>query len=97
MADKRPTNREKLNEITAPDPDISADALSVDCNYIDGDLLPLSKDRALELLERDLTVYYGMIDGIINNGPRQQTVAELEQQAQSGQPISLNNGVPARS
>ena len=32
---------------------------------------------------------YGMIDGIINNGPKQQTVAELEQQARSGQPISL--------
>ena len=29
-----------------------------------------------------------MIDGIINNGPRQ-TVAELKQQARSGQPISL--------
>lgn len=32
---------------------------------------------------------YGMIDGIINNGPKQPTVAELEQQAASGQPISL--------
>ena len=32
---------------------------------------------------------YGMIDGIINNGPKQPTVAELEQQAKSGQPISL--------
>ena len=32
---------------------------------------------------------YGMIDGIINNGPKQTTVAELEQQAASGQPISL--------
>lgn len=33
---------------------------------------------------------YGMIDGIINNGPKEQpTVAELEQQAKSGQPISL--------
>ena len=31
---------------------------------------------------------YGMIDGIINNG-KQPTVADLEQQAQSGQPISL--------
>ena len=31
----------------------------------------------------------GMIDGIINNGPKQPTVAELEQQARSGQPISL--------
>ena len=32
---------------------------------------------------------YGMIDGIINNGPKEPTVAELEQQARSGQPISL--------
>ena len=31
---------------------------------------------------------YGMIDGIINNGPKA-TVAELEAQARSGQPISL--------
>lgn len=32
---------------------------------------------------------YGMIDGIINNGPKEPSVAELEQQARSGQPISL--------
>ena len=32
---------------------------------------------------------YGMIDGIINNGPKEPTVAQLEQQARSGQPISL--------
>ena len=32
---------------------------------------------------------YGMIDGIINNGAKEPTVAELEQQAHSGQPISL--------
>jgi hypothetical protein len=31
---------------------------------------------------------YGMLDGIINNGPKA-TVAELEQQAKTGQPISL--------
>lgn len=31
---------------------------------------------------------YGMIDGIINNG-KQPTAADLEQQAKSGQPISL--------
>ena len=30
-----------------------------------------------------------MIDGIINNGEKEPTVAELEQQARSGQPISL--------
>ena len=28
-------------------------------------------------------------NGIINNGPKQPTVAELEEQAKSGQPISL--------
>ena len=32
---------------------------------------------------------YGMIDGIINNGAKEPTVAELEQQARSGQSISL--------
>ena len=32
---------------------------------------------------------YGMIDGIINNGAKEPTVAQLEQQARSGQPISL--------
>lgn len=32
---------------------------------------------------------YGMIDGIINNGAKEPTVAELEQQARNGQPISL--------
>lgn len=31
---------------------------------------------------------YGMIDGIINNGPRK-TVAELEEQSKTGTPISL--------
>lgn len=46
-----------LDEYPMPDPNISADTLSVSCNYTDGDLLPLSKDRAMELLERDLTVY----------------------------------------
>ena len=30
----------------------------------------------------------GMIDGVINNGPKQ-TVAELEEQAKSGKPVSL--------
>ena len=46
-----------LDEYPMPDPDISADALSVGCNYTDGDLLPLSRGRAMELLEQDLTVY----------------------------------------
>ena len=38
---------------------------------------------------------YGMIDGVINNGPKQPTVAELEQQAKNNQPISLMDLVAA--
>ena len=37
---------------------------------------------------------YGMIDGIINNGAKEPTVAELEQQARNGQPISLMDWLP---
>lgn len=32
-----------------------------------------------------------MIDGIINNGPKEPTVAQLEQRARSGQPISFKD------
>ena len=31
---------------------------------------------------------YGMIDGIVNNGPKQ-TAAEIEADARSGKPVSL--------
>lgn len=39
-----------------PDPVLTQDDLEK-CGYLDGDLLPLSKERAYELMERDLTVY----------------------------------------
>ena len=39
-----------------PDPALTQDDLEK-CGYMDGDLLPLSKERAYELMERDLTVY----------------------------------------
>ena len=32
---------------------------------------------------------YGMIDGIINNGPKEPTSAELEAQAKAGQAVSV--------
>ena len=56
LEDTAPTDT-ILDVYPMPDQNISADTLSVSCNYTDGDLLPLSKDRAMELLERDLTVY----------------------------------------
>jgi len=45
-----------LDEYPMPDPVLIQDDLEK-CGYLDGDLLPLSKERAYELMERDLTVY----------------------------------------
>ena len=45
-----------LDEYPLPDSTLTQDDLEK-CGYLDGDLLPLSKDRAYELMERDLTVY----------------------------------------
>ena len=46
-------------------------------------------ENYLKAAEMSMEDDYGMIDGIINNGTKEPTVAELEQQARSGQPISL--------
>ena len=45
-----------LDEYPMPDPALTKDDLEK-CGYLDGDLLPISKERAHELMERDLTVY----------------------------------------
>ena len=65
----------------------------VSCHYCDSvgftqvqGFLPENSLRNAEMTVED---DYGMIDGIINNGPKEPTVAQLEQQARSGQPISL--------
>ena len=65
----------------------------VSCHYVDSwgfKELPgfLPVENYLKAAELSTEDDYGMIDGIINNG-KQATVAELEQQAKSGQPISL--------
>ena len=46
-----------LDEYPMPNPAFLSDELEQNYGYMDGDLLPLSKDRAAELLERDLTIY----------------------------------------
>ena len=46
-------------------------------------------ENYLKNAEMALEDDYGMIDGIINNGPKQPTVAELEAQIQAGMSISL--------
>ena len=50
-----------LDEYPLPDTDLTVAELET-CGYLDGDMLPLSRDRALELFEKDLTVY-AIIDG----------------------------------
>ena len=45
-----------LDEYPMPDPSLTQDDLEK-CGYLDGDLLPLSKERAYELMAQDLTVY----------------------------------------
>ena len=65
----------------------------VSCHYCDSvgftEIPGFLPDNPLNNAEMMLEDDYGMIDGIINNGPKEPTVAQLEQQARSGQPISL--------
>lgn len=65
----------------------------VSCHYCDSfgfEQIPgFLPDNPLRNAEMAVEDDYGMIDGIINNGPKEPTVAQLEQQARSGQPISL--------
>ena len=65
----------------------------VSCHYCDSvgftEIPGFLPDNPLKNAEMMMEDDYGMIDGIINNGPKERTVAQLEQQARSGQPISL--------
>ena len=49
----------------------------------------LKPENYLKNAEMALEDDYGMIDGVINNGPKQPTVAELEAQVKAGEQISL--------
>ena len=65
----------------------------VSCHYCDSvgftQIPGFLPENPLKNAEMTMEDDYGMIDGIINNGAKEPTVAELEQQARSGQPISL--------
>ena len=54
----------------------------------------IQPENALKNTEMQIEDDDNMLDGIINNGPKA-TVAELEQQARSGQPISLTDWAEA--
>ena len=66
-----------LDEYPMPDSDLTVADLEA-FGYLDGDLLPLSKDRALELFEQDLTVY------MIEDGGTSMAFDPDEIQAHSG-------------
>lgn len=66
-----------LDEYPIPDSELTVADLEA-CGYLDGDLLPLSKDWALELFERDLTVY------MIEDGGASMAFDPDEIQAHSG-------------
>ena len=66
----------------------------VSCHYVDRfgfAELPgfFEKENPLKNAEMQVEDDYGMIDGIINNGSKAPTVAELEAQVKAGQQISL--------
>ena len=66
----------------------------VSCHYVDSigfRELPnfLKPENYLKNAEMAMEDDYGMIDGIINNGPKQPTVADLEAQVKAGFSISL--------
>ena len=71
MAAQFPGAKEQaLDEYPMPDPALSEEELAK-CSCLDSDLLPLSKERANELMERDLTVY------IIQDGEKPEMVFDV--------------------
>ena len=65
-----------LDEYPMPDPAFSADELEQNYGYADGDLLPLSRDRAAELIDKDMTVY------ILQNGENPSMAFDREEIAE---------------
>ena len=73
------------------------------CHYVDRFAFTelhgfLPQDNPLKNAEIAMEDDYNMIDGVINNGPKEgPSVAELEAQVKAGQTIFLQNGAPTRS
>ena len=57
IAEAQDKQESRLDEYPLPDPAFPADELEQNYGYSGGDLLPLSRERAAELMEQDLTVY----------------------------------------
>ena len=82
------TEWESVRDTLQPIRDIVAPKQLDAVSYLHDDTAKTQPENYLKNAEMAMEDDYGMIDGIINNGSKA-TVAELEAQARSGQPISL--------
>ena len=83
------TEWESVRDTLQPIRDIVAPKQLDAVSYLHDDTAKTQPENYLKNAEMAMEDDYGMIDGIINNGPKQPTVAELEAQVQAGISISL--------
>ena len=83
------TEWEAARDTLQPMPDIVAPKRSDALSYLHNDSAKTQPENYLKNAEMVMEDDYGMIDGIINNGPKEPTVADLEAQVKAGMSISL--------
>ena len=83
------TEWESVRDTLQPMPDIVAPKQPDAVSYPHDDSGKTQPENYLKNAEMAMEDDYGMIDGIINNGPKQPTVADLEAQVKAGMSISL--------
>lgn len=82
------TEWERVRDTLQPRRDIVAPKQPDAVSYLHDDTAKTQPENYLKNAEMAMEDDYGMIDDIINNGPRK-TVAELKEQSKTGTPISL--------
>ena len=83
------TEWERVRDTLQPRRDIVAPKQPDALSYLHDDTAKTQPGNYLKNAEMAMEDDYGMIDGIINNGSKQPTVADLEAQVQAGMSISL--------
>lgn len=83
------TEWESVRDTLQPIRDIVAPKQLDAVSYLHDDTAKTQPENYLKNAEMAMEDDYGMIDGIINNGPKQPTVADLEAQVKAGMSISL--------
>ena len=83
------TEWERVRDTLQPMRDIVAPKQPDAVSYLHDNTAKTQLGNYLKNAEMAMEDDYGMIDGIINNGPKQPTVADLEAQVKAGMSISL--------